>query len=262
MEQLKEQIRILDKIIKNLEKSIKSGRVNEELSLTYSKHKDRKYQYYLVDKDGNRSYVKKKDIDTVRKIAQREYDEAALKVAKVMRNRAIQFLKLYDFSDIEKVYDELCEARKALVAPVVMPIDDYISEWRKLYPGSQNPYPYEEEFTTDRGEIVRSKSEKIIADLFNKYDIPYVCEPKVRLFNGKFAYPDFAVLNKRTRKIYYWEHFGRIDFEDYGKRNFTKLCEYEKSGVLLVEDLLVSMESKAMPLDIKQIEEKIKRYLL
>ena len=308
-EQLSEQIKILDKLIRNLEKRYKSQvnkkekeeenekvnnkeetqnevrKVNEiekenetesekpdintgkrpnteELSLSFSKHRNKNYQYYLVDKKGHRTYIKKKEMDKARKIAQREYDKSVLKTSKELLYRATQFLKLYDFSELEKIYDELNEARKRLVEPVIMPIDQYISEWRKLHPGGANSFPFEEEFITDCGEMVRSKSEKIIADLFKKYDIPYVCEPEVTLFNGKCAYPDFAVLNKRTRKTYYWEHFGRIDFEDYCKRNFNKLNEYEKSDVLLMENLLVSMESKTMPLDIKQIEEKIKRYLL
>ncbi len=262
MEQLTEQIKILDRLVKSLEKRIIINSKREEVTLTFSKHKNKGFQYYLADKNGHRTYIRAKEMDKARKLAQREYDASVLKTTKALLFRATQFQRLYDFSEIEKIYDDLGEARKRLVEPVIMPIDQYICEWRKLYPGEQNSFPYEETFTTDRGEIVRSKSEKIIADLFNKYGVPYVCEPEVKLFNGKCAYPDFAVLNTRTRKTYYWEHFGRLDFEDYCKRNFNKLNEYEKSGVLLKENLLVSMESKALPLDIRQIEEKIKRYLL
>ena len=214
LEQLKEQVRILDRIIKKLERGLETDKrrndsgksnnegtlKNERMSLRHSKRKNNNFQYYLINKNGHRTYIKKKEMDKARKLAQREYDEDVLNIAKTQMYRATQFLKLYDFSALEKTYANLSDAKKPLVEPVIMPIDQYICEWRKAHPGEQNSFPYEEEITTNRGEIVRSKSEKIIADLFNKYDVPYVCEPEVRLFNGKCAYPDFVILNKRTRK--------------------------------------------------------------
>lgn len=52
--------------------------------------------------------------------------------------------------------------------------------------------------------------QEIIADLFSQYRVPYQYEPELILDNGHKACPDFVVLNVRSRKTFYWEHFGMI----------------------------------------------------
>ena len=79
---------------------------------------------------------------------------------------------------------------------------------------------------TKRGEYVRSKSEKILADLFYENGIPYQYEPAFRLINGKLVYPDFVLLNVRERKTFYWEHYGLASDETYSTKNIDKLCLY------------------------------------
>lgn len=69
-------------------------------------------------------------------------------------------------------------------------------------------------FQTARGEKVRSKSEVMIADTLQRFGVPYKYEYPLKL--RKFtAYPDFYCLNLRTRKEYYWEHFGMMDNVEY-----------------------------------------------
>ena len=65
-------------------------------------------------------YVKKKDTDRIRKILQREYDEAVYKKIMTLRNRCGKFLRLFDMAGITEVYESLGEGRKALVSPIVM----------------------------------------------------------------------------------------------------------------------------------------------
>ena len=110
--------------------------------------------------------------------------------------------------------------------------------------------------------MVRSKSEKIIADLFTKHGVPYVYEPCITLKNGRIFSPDFAVLNVKARTCYYWEHFGLSDNNDYSDKNLNKLCEYENIGIIAGKNLITSFESSARPLSTKIIGEKIKEYLL
>ena len=93
-------------------------------------------------------------------------------------------------------------------------------------------------------------------------DIPYIYEPEVELSNGHKACPDFLVLNKRTRKSYYWEHFGRVDAEEYAIRNFPKIYAYEKIGLIQGKNLIISMETEKQPLDLKLVNEKIEMYLM
>ncbi|MEE3440399.1 MAG: hypothetical protein VZR07_10670, partial [Ruminococcus sp.] len=52
-------------------------------------------------------------------------------------------------------------------------------------------------FETQRGEIVRSKSEVIIADALYYANIPYHYEKPIKV-GDRVIYPDFTVLNVKT----------------------------------------------------------------
>ena len=67
-----------------------------------------------------------------------------------------------------------------------------------------NPYPKTEELVTNNGEIVRSKSEKIIADLLFMLGIPYVYECPLDTPGGTI-YPDFTILDISTRDALGWD---------------------------------------------------------
>ncbi|SFN48253.1 hypothetical protein SAMN04487831_101372 [Pseudobutyrivibrio sp. UC1225] len=66
----------------------------------------------------------------------------------------------------------------------------------------------------------------------------------------------------RNRKTFYREHFGLASDKDYSETNLEKLLRYEKSGLVLGDNLIVSFESAGISFDVKLIEEKIKTYLL
>ena len=140
--------------------------------------------------------------------------------------------------------------------------ESFIVRWYEEHQGGQNTYPIEGNIFTARGEHVRSKSEKILADLFEKYDIPYVYEPMLKLKNGHVVSPDFALLNIRQRKTIYWEHLGLIDQEEYAVKNLLKLQSYEDSGIVLGENLFISMESTKQGMNTKIVEMYIKNMFL
>ncbi len=258
---MKQQIKRLDQLITATRKSLNAVRISDDRPVRSSKRKNG-YQYYLQKTDGKLEYVKEKDIDKVKRIVQRDYYNALLDKLLTVRYRIERFTKIYDIGSIARVYDDLSEARKALVTPLIPSDEAYITEWREHNVGGANTFPKEGKYLTARGELVRSKSEKILADLFEKFDIPYVYEPQIILPNGKSLYPDFALLNVRTRKTVYWEHFGLITDGDYASHALLKVNQFDKMGIEVGKELVISMESDEIPLDIKQIEKKIKEYLL
>ncbi len=137
-----------------------------------------------------------------------------------------------------------------------------IRDWEERIKGNMNPYPQQTSYQINRGESVRSKSEKILADLFYQYQIPYCYEPQLNLSDGTSLYPDFALLNVKKRKTIYWEHFGLVSDGDYAVRALRKLMLYEKNGMMIGKNLLYSLESNEMPLDIKKLEKKVREYLM
>ena len=195
-------------------------------------------------------------------LAQRDYDEKMSELLTTMQSRLKRFLKNYNPDSINEFYEKLCPGRKQLVTPILPTKEMLIQSWMEKHPGSLNTYEEKPDIKTDRGDLVRSKSEKIIADYLYKKGIPYQVEPAFRLYSGTIKYPDFVALNLRTGKTIYWEHLGKADDDDYATRNFAKLMDYEKSGLILGDNLIVTLETKDSQLDIGLVEKKVQQFLL
>ena len=80
---------------------------------------------------------------------------------------------------------------------------------------------------SENGERVRSKSEVIIADILKNNGIPYRYEYPVLI--NRNIHPDFCCLNVRTRKEYFWEHFGKMDDIEYARQKLERTLKSESS---------------------------------
>ncbi len=220
-------------------------------------------QFYCVDRARNtRKYLKISDLVKYSGLIQRDYDiKVNKKLVKMQKKlaRIAKDLREIDLSEIKAIYNKQAKAKKPYITPIIPSDEDFIARWYEENKGAQNTFPIEGNIYTERGEHVRSKSEKILADLFYKYDIPYVYEPKIKMNNGHMACPDFALLNKETRQTIYWEHLGLINQDEYAVKNLEKLHEYEESSLILGENLLISMESTKNGLNTKLVEMQIKK---
>lgn len=81
-------------------------------------------------------------------------------------------------------------------------------------------------YKTRKGDLVRSKSEVIIANLLFDEKIEYEYEKKLYYAKGKWIEPDFTI--SLDGKEFYWEHLGLIGTEDYDRRWLEKREIYEK----------------------------------
>ena len=117
------------------------------------------------------------------------------------------------------------------------------------------------EIYTERGERVRSKSEKILADKFYLKGIPYRYECPLKLSGMGMVYPDFTLLNVKTRQEYYWEHFGLMGDPEYCEKAVRKIAAYEKNGIFPGVNLIFTFEAGKASLDMKQIDRLIEQYL-
>ena len=86
---------------------------------------------------------------------------------------------------------------------------------------------------------------------------PYKYECPLKLANGIIRYPDFTVLNPKTRDIKYWEHLGKMGDIDYIIYNLKKIAEYERNDIVLGDQLILTAESASMPLSTKDINRAI-----
>ncbi|MCQ2520126.1 MAG: hypothetical protein MJ107_06300 [Lachnospiraceae bacterium] len=222
------------------------------------------YQYYIrTDKrDTSGKYLPKEKINTAKKIIQKEYLEKMVKSVRDELRVIDTYLKRNNPIILTTNYESLHEGRKILINPVEVGDDEFVNKWISVQYKGKNISEDSYEFYTNRGERVRSKSELIIANMLNKYNIPYRYEYPVKIKGMGIVYPDFATLNVRKRKEIYWEHLGLIDNEEYRTMVMRKLDAYEKTDIVLGDNLIVTAESSKQPLSTVELEQKIRTYLM
>lgn len=84
---------------------------------------------------------------------------------------------------------------------------------------------------TERGDLVRSKSELVIADKLHTAGIDYVYEQPLVLSGGRTRYPDFTIEDDASGITYYWEHLGLLDDPAYLTHWKRKRKEYLAAGI-------------------------------
>lgn len=223
------------------------------------------YQQYYV----NGKYVKKSNMEYVKKLAERDYYKKLLPALreKIDVLDKISELMNYDFDKPGAIYNNLCPGRKQIVTPALITNETFLENWQN------EPYDHwkitDEDvrgnFITLNGERVRSKSEKMIADELTKYGIPYRYEYPLKILNNSRLItlrPDFIVISPVTLKEFIIEHLGLLDHESYYNRNLDKLGIYEQNGYLLGKNLLIFHETSNRPIDISLVDRYIEEYLL
>ena len=212
-----------------------------------------------ADKKAVRKYIR--DLDMAKALADRDYAIHVLKSANSELKQINALLSIYKNATVEDCFINLNPGRKLLVTPILMDDDQYADDWLSSRSMIKNTYPIQSSILTENGETVRSKSEKIIADKLRLSGVPYKYEEPLILEN-MMKFPDFTVLNKKTRKVYYWEHMGMMDNYEYFMSAMEKMEIYLRNNIILGKDLIVTYETTNQPVSIHMIETIIKEYLL
>lgn len=85
---------------------------------------------------------------------------------------------------------------------------------------------------TERGDLVRSKSELVIGDKLHSRRIDYAYEQPLVLGNGRIRYPDFTIADHARGVTFYWEHLGMLDDPGYRSRWNRKRAEYISADII------------------------------
>ncbi len=174
-----------------------------------------------------------------------------------------KFVSRYPVKKLVELYDELSAERKCLVDPVEISMEEKIRRWENEVYEKNTKYIENLKFETEQGDMVRSKSEVIIANILhqNRKDILYKYERPLSLISDgktKIIYPDFTILNIRTGKIYYWEHAGRMDDPYYANDFVKKVNLYVMNHLTIGKDLLLTFETQTTPLEIGAVKQLVK----
>lgn len=214
----------------------------------------------------NGSYVSKKDLSMVKLVAQLDYYKQIVIELKKRERVINRVLKQCDNSKLDQIYLHQCEGRRKIVTPIQEPKEIFIQRWmNEEYEASDRWDDDKNFFYTLKGEKVRSKAEKIIADELANYDVPYKYEYPLKLTVGKqikIFRPDFIVLNCESRKEYILEHLGMMDKLSYYNFNLNKLHVFEQNGYLLGINLLITHETSDSPIDVLTLRKYIEEYFI
>lgn len=254
---LKEQFR-LETIIKatktRLEKAPK-GR------LRLSKSHNHVQYYWCVDDNKSGDYIPKENRILAQQLAQKTYDERVLQLAEKRFSQIKKIVKDYTDDELDNIYHKEHSERQKLIEPVEPTWEQRINEWiSEKYDGKefQEGIPV---ILTEKGEQVRSKSEKIMADYFYRKGIEYKYECPLYLKGMGIVYPDFTFLSKKTGQEIYWEHNGKCDDPVYARNMVKKINAYENNGIFQGERLILTYETEQTILNTGKIEQLMSKYL-
>ena len=225
----------------------------------YSSHGSPQYRICMLKTDKRGKYIKKKNINRVKSIAQRDYIQ---KIKKSAESELIAINKLIDkrTDTIETLYDRQITARKDLTSPIVMSDEEYARRWQKM--DYQHKY-FENTgrvYTSFKGEKMRSKSEVIIANILYLLGIPYHYEYPLELINGRIIYVDFLILDVKNRKEIWYEHFGMMGDMAYADPNTDRFNDIVAAGLLPGDNFIATFETYNKPLDTRTIFKILEPY--
>ena len=213
--------------------------------------------FYQRADNGNTTgtYLGRDKRDLIEALAQKAYDqdllerinaEAAQLDALIAANEPV--------ASLDAAYQQLSETRKPLVLPYEQDNETLRCTWPLTAYPRLNPPEKDKAVHTARGEAVRSKSEVIIANTLAELGIPYRYEQELQLNRTTTVHPDFTVLRLSDRKTIIWEHFGMMDDPDYCAKALRKIQSYQRAGYTQGVNLIMTIESAAVPLDARAVK--------
>lgn len=260
---LKNEANQLKKIIENVKKRLKNA-PNGHLRIS---KKHGRIEYYLKDEEckgvkKNGRYMKANERKLARSIAQRDYDRQVLKRS-TERIKAIEaFLDKYEKTRLSNIYTKTHPNRLELIDVVELSDEEFIKQWQSVEYERKPIINDAQVIVTERGERVRSKSEKIIADKLCMLGIPYRYEYPLLLDGNMKVHPDFTILRMPEKEEVYLEHFGMMDDIDYVNKTMYKLSTYEKNGIYLGINLFITYETSLRPMNTKILDEKVRAWFV
>lgn len=199
------------------------------------------------------------DFVLIAALAEKSYLQKVLNFIKQEQNAWDGYWKNMPPYPFEKIYDKLPEKRRAWTVPY-QPNGEKRQVWEKASFRTNHKYEEEKKQRCSNGLLVRSKSERMIAERLLYYQLPFRYECGLCLDDYRWVYPDFTIVNSQTGQEVYWEHFGMVDENGYRRNMTKKLLAYQKSGYTLKRTLIMTYESSENPLTQDLVDQAIQLY--
>lgn len=240
------------------------ARLNEDLTnapeghlrITHVKGHPRYYSR-KDSEDSAWTYIRKKDSSLACDLAQKDYLLRLLQAAEKELIRLEAAVNHNQPNALVNAYLSLSPARREIVRPYIQPKEELIRNWLAY---RYEPKPFSDtdpEIFTEKGERVRSKSEKMIADKLALMGIPYRYEAPLSLDRYTTIYPDFTLLHADAGREIYLEHNGMMDDSGYSVKAVRRINQYIRNGIYPGDGLLMTFETSNTSLDMRIVEKMI-----
>ena len=256
---IKEQERLRD--IRKVAKERLEEAPEGTLRISKSREHVQFYHYMAEEPFGHGKYIHRSQEELVQKLAQKDYDAKLLRLVERRLKQIERILKDYQDDEIEQLYLKEHAARRARIEAVEPTWENQLEQWQQEKYEGKGFQENDLVIYSEKGERVRSKSEKILADFFYRNNIPYKYERPLPLKGYGIVYPDFTFLSPESRQEIYWEHEGKMDEPGYARAAVKKIQTYEENGIYVGERLILSFETDKTILNTNDIERKVKSYL-
>lgn len=254
---INERIAYLQSVIDSSKKSLRYAPTGS-LQVSVCRGKP---QFYMYSKDEQkRKYLS--DEKKITRLAQKEYDTKIIRAGEEEMNKLQRLYSSYPEVLVEDVIDTICTKKKPYVNPIILSDDEYARQWQSEEFSTKGVMSSSSEYVTDRGERVRSKSELTIANTLDKMGIPYKYECPLYLEGMGTIYPDFTILNVRTRKEYYHEHFGMMSDPEYSGKCVARILAYQQNGYFMGESLIATYEADGMNFSTTAFRQIVEKYYI
>ena len=217
-----------------------------------------RYYYRSHKTDRNGKYLNSTKRALAERLARRDYYSAALDAALKELGAIDALLIVRTVCLYEDCFDKLTKARKLLLEPLTETDADYAKRWQEEPYEGKAFYMTDPDYRGPKGERMRSKSEVIIANILYSLGIPYKYECPLYFENGKVVYPDFTILNVRTREVIIFEHLGMLGDEEYARNAINKINALILSGYIPGRNLILSYESNTASLNVEAVKALLK----
>lgn len=217
------------------------------------------YKWYRSD--GHKSvYIPKSERNLAEQLAIKKYLQQ-IENDCIQEKRAIDFyLRHHSPSKTEDILVNK-PGYQELLSSYFKPHSQILEEWMNT-PFEQNPkYPENKIHNTSSGNAVRSKSEALIDMVLYTNKIPFRYECALQL-DGFTIYPDFTIMHPQTRKIIYWEHFGKMDDPKYNRNIGDRIQTYINNGIIPSIDLIITYETVEYPLTVQEIKRIVEKHFM
>lgn len=219
--------------------------------------KNKKGKIFFAEYDGKSQHWITKDRNRIYQLARKEYIKRSIiiseKICDILEESVDKITAAFELHNPDALVSKFSTLESDMII-----LDPVTCAW-KTEKYSHNPiHPEALKYMTTNGVRMRSKSERIIGNILEKYGIIYRYEEAVEIC-GKIYYPDFTILCD-DGTIIIWEHFGLMEDEGYKFKAFNKICDYRKLGFKQYKNLICTWEDDLESME--NIEDIVNRIIL